>query len=118
MFRSPGRVKLADDVQEQKPDREVLELRSKVLALERAKRDLEWKLERIRYEAVTYKGTLNKLLDLISKANVFEPRVKPFINFEDAGSSGAIYEGLVEDMGTVVADTGILGHVPLWELIL
>lgn len=77
-----------------------------MLALERAKRDLEWKLERIIYEAVTYKGTLNKLLDLISKANVFEPRVKPFINFEDAGSSGAIYERLVEDRGSGHGDLG------------
>lgn len=46
------------------------------------------------------------------KADVFEPRVEPLINFEDAGSSGAIYKRLVEDMGTVVVDTGILGHVP------
>lgn len=73
-------------------------------------------MERITLEAVTHKGTLGKLLDLMSKANIFEPRVKPLINFEDAGSSGSIYKRLVEDMGTVVADTGILGHVPLWEL--
>lgn len=64
------------------------------------------------YEAVTHKSTLDKLLDLMSKANISEPRVKPLINFENAASSGAIYKRLVEDMGTVVVDTGILGHVP------
>jgi len=52
----------------------------------------------------------------MSKAKVFEPRVEPLIVIEEAESPEGIHKRLVEDMGKAVADTGTLGHVPLWEL--